>query len=61
MVSLARHESGARAALRRAIGVVAEGGPPADPAGRTDLDDLWRDAIAADAIVSGWRDPGIFS
>ena len=59
MVSPALHESGARVALRRAIGVVAEGGDPGAALG--DLEDLRYDAVAVDAIVSGWRDSHIFS
>jgi hypothetical protein len=61
MVSPALHESAARAALRRAIDVVAADGAAAHPARLVELEELRGDAIAVDAIASGWRDPHIFS
>ena len=55
LVAPSRFESGGRAALRRAVEVVAEGGSSRE------LDHLFHDAEAASAVV-GADDPlGIFS
>jgi|GEM_PF-879361 len=62
-VSPALHESGARAALRRAIGIVEPVEPVAGRPGLAalaDLEDLRRDASAADAIASSGAE-AIFS